>query len=494
MLYITPYSKPKQPFQNDQDAVFFLASNTVASYSGQPIRPRGPYQPTYNVSEVCCWLSEQPLRNGMRLCTLNNGSSQIALIPHPVPEGEDEKEDANEHMDVEKEMPPLVPDNLLLISVDCYEGLKRSLAYLNAEGSQKLIKDPTSPLLFVTDPKNPEHYIWPTRLYDLPDKPTSKLTSQDCFIYTKKMALVQYLSEKKLEGDKDDNGIEVKKQGKPTQVDVETSREFLFVEANPLLPDSLYVKAQNTIRLFQLNGRHYDYVSNRRYHYIGYNTSNKENEYDDLRPEGRIQAFTRARKSLSQLRTMQTFMVDAETLQTFISQYKILIELTGYPSIWATVFNDGEDPGRFNDIIGVPAPSAPLIPDLIPDTGGKRKREEEEEQDILDVTNTTRMTNITMDELERFKKKRKLNDKEDEEMKLDIEEIVKNLITVSRNPKLWKPRGKSFKGSLPCQALDPEPVVEIILNNALQCSQEYFAGFSREFSRSFTFSNAPFGF
>ena len=370
MLPIMLYRKPDRDFRNYQEAIIHLASNTVVFYSGQKLRSNGEDQSSYDISQVCCWLSEQPLRNGMRLCTLNNGSTQIALFEEPEGEG---------GMDVEQDTPPLDPDNLLLISPDCHEALRISLAYLAAtKENQRLIKNPKQPKEFVQDPLNYSYYIWPNHITGWSDSsgfqeiylrnlnnPSTTLidpafqpyNSQDCFIYTKKTALVDYLVTREIES------LEELDEERGPSVPLEsasfTFKEFLFIEANPALPEPLYVMAENTIRLFRLNSRCYPYLNDWNFHSLQYVISNNEDEYDDLRLPGRMQAYKRARKSLNQLKTIHALVPDPETTQLFISQYKILMELSGYTSVWATVFNEGEDPGSFNDIMGVPAPVAP---------------------------------------------------------------------------------------------------------------------------------------
>jgi|GEM_PF-6514697 len=409
MLPVKLHRYPEHNFSNYQEAILHLASNTVVFYSGQKHSPNGNDQPSYDISQVCCWLSEQPLRNGMRLCTLNNGSGRIALIEDPEvledPEGE-------EGMNVEHDTPPLAPDNLLLISPDCHESLRVSLAYLaGAKENQRLIKNPERPKEFVHDPLNYNYYIWPNHITGWSDTgglqnpslinlnnqfpplvdPRSRLyNSQDCFIYTKKTALVEYLVTREIEDEEDTD--EERDPSAPLESESFTFREFLFIEANPALPEPLYVMAENTIRLFRLNSRNYGDLNDQDFHSLQYIISNNEGEYDDLRLPGRMQAYKRARKSLNQLKTIHALVPDPETTQLFISQYKILMELSGYTSVWATVFNEGEDPGSFNDIMGVPAPVAPT-----PVTQPAGSAGPAEKQNIVNIADPAALIDFTMD-------------------------------------------------------------------------------------------------
>lgn len=385
-----------------EEAITLLASKTVVFYSGTALSPYGVNEPSYDISQVCCWISGQPLRNGMRLCAVNY-KSEIELIEEPLNEVADTLTFENR--------PSFSIDNLFLISPDCHEGLRNSLNYLRKEylNGQKLIKDPQAPNQYViADPLNIKYYILPKSTYGS-DK---KYCSQDCFIYSKKTALVTQLEleeqlfleghsldlhmEPELESNEDVHmGIEDKEDSDAEpqgfwNVTSQEFKEFLFVEANPALPKDLYVMAENTIRLFRLNSRHYDHFNNASYHCIEYKPG--ENEYDDLRFEGRMQAYDRARKSLHQLKSIRNLVVDPGTMRVFISQYRILMELTGYASVWATVFNDGNDPGGFNDIMGVSAPVPPDFPipaDELDNPGMQGFYNIEEEAAVIDLLEDT---------------------------------------------------------------------------------------------------------
>jgi len=274
------------------------------------------------------------------------------------------------------------------------------------------------------------------------------------------------------------------------EVGSETFKDFLFVEANPALPDLLYVMAENTIRLFRLNNRYYDYFNNLNIHCIKYNGG--YNEYDDLRPEGRMQAHKRARKSLQQLKTMQKLKVDPETTQLFIGQYKILMELTGYASVWATVFNDGDNPGGFNDIMGVPAPVAPtFVPVTPPPASSKRTR------DIVDVSNPEKAIDKVQDEFEREKKRPRYS-KIAEYLQVSRKRLRDNVEAEAKNKDKWKfPVKTPESEQLPGMAISNKATAASIIKDAISCSEEYSKEFE-EYMESLNYrlgeGNAYFNF
>lgn len=464
MLKVRVHNLPQGIFSTYEAAISYLASNTIVYYSGQEYRPRGEGFGSYDVSEVCCWLSEQPLRNGMRLCTFNNGSERIGLIHPPVQEEPGE-------IITEVDSTPLIANNLLLISADCYEGLKKSLDEFD-KGVNQLIKNPLSPNDFVADPWNFRYYIWPNLVYTNLGRTYS---SQDCFIYTKKLALIQKLAVQGESGD--DMAFE--------QVYAEQLKEFLFIEANPFLPIDMYVMAQNTIRLFRLNSRYYDHVRTQRFNCLEYNTSNGEHEYDDLRLEGRMQAYNQARKSLNQLRTMHTLMVDQETLEVFISQYKILMELTGFTSVWATVFNEGEDPGGFNDIMGVAAPVTPVTPVSTPPNSGDSITT----KDIVDLNDIEKVVEIVIDQVEDLKT--------DPEFTAEAPEVITTKKRIYENIKeatdgCERPTKKLKLGDLAGTATDNAATASVLTGkNAVTCSDSFRLKVNRKLNLKFQFCAFP---
>lgn len=432
MLPIKLHTTPSSNFTNYEDAITYLASHTVAIHRGEPLRPLGRDKPSFDISQVCCWVSEQPMIHGMRLCTLNNGSEKISIISEPIGEDAMQTED-NIAIPIHK---GIKAKDLLLISEDTYAGLKMSLEYFAKEGAkQTLIKDPKYPSKNVTDPWNYKHYIWPTKAHKsdgivyelevLAVNPGDYYNAQSCFVYTPKTAVVKQISEHE-------------------EVLSAASEEHLFIEADLALPAPLYVMAQNTIRLFRLNGRYYEH-ENKDHHSLvlgrriqtlevdeeePYYETRYEGYYDDLRLAGRMEAWKRARKSLNQLKNLDSLLSDKETTDILINQYKILTELSGYRSVWATVFNDGGEPGSFNDILGVPAPVAPLEPldamDIDNTDTKKRKRE------LLDINNN---------QLIEVEIKEHLNEngiKIPENAFINMEELANAIAQVLNNPDLWE--------------------------------------------------------
>jgi hypothetical protein len=436
------------------DAISFLAANTVVFYGRLAYRPNGPFLPSYDINQVCCWLSEQPLKNGMRLCTINqNSSSQVALIEEP-------SADEPGAINVAQGQTKLNPGSLILISPDCHEALRKSIEYLKQPGrQQQLIKDPQTNT-FSTNPLNYNNYVWPN--IDYPP-----YNSQSCFVYTKKSALVQQLVYQEIEDDGSDDGDMEVEIIRPLEIGGQALKEFIFVEPNPDLPDHLLIMAENTIRLFGLNSRYYDYLNSLSVHCINYNASESETEYDDMRTEGRMQAYKRAAKSLHQLKTIRNLAAGAEVIQVFISQYKTLIELTGYTSVWATVFNDGNDPGGFNDIMGIPAPVTPLTPVPAGDKKIKRKW-----SDIVEITDDEKLNTIVEGTLPRAIKKRKLVD---EKVVINRKRLRENRNAAAQNKDLWAegPVEKRPKHtSIPGHAKNNLALAATLLDNVLTCRDE----------------------
>ena len=462
-----------------------LASNTVAMYRGEELRPLGNEKPSFDISQVCCWVSGQPLANGMRLCTISDGNGKIKIISEPgddedgaidegseeseeededndevmeasneegeagaMDEGSEEEEDDDENIGINLSNDKIFTSinqaetqDLLLISDDCCEGLKMSLEeFATKGGDQTLIKDPNNPDENVSNPYKRSHYVWPNQIiyWKTPDvvvlnninrtdneSADGKLgfksyTSADCFIYTKKTALVQQMVDETEEGNADYDAL--------TEASA-TLEEFLFVEANPALPEPLYIMAQNTIRLFRLNSRHYRHTGED-FHRIAYNTSKSETPYDDLRLTGRMEAYKQARKSLDQLKNIRNSGLDQGTIEVFNSQYKILMELSGYRSVWATVFNEGGDPGGFNDILGgIPAPTTP-VPD---DVSVESDRE---------ITVTRNPVNIlSVDEIVKI-----INDYMPEDSGgVDEGNLIENSKRAAADGNLWKNAGRNTK-------------------------------------------------
>lgn len=462
---------PNGNFTSYQEAISHMAANTVVYYNGLPILPNGVDRPSYDISQVRCWLSEQPLRNGMRLCTINNGSARIALIEEPAKEKEGEM-----NVDVNVEL-PLNPNNLLLISPDCYEGLKLSLEYLNQHINQQLIKNPHSPNEPVSDPLNPDHYIWPNYVYY-----STRYSSNDCFIYSRKTVVVREMATPEPENatDEDNDGSDDNMVIDPEpSIMMEVLKEFLLVEANPELPGDLFVMAENTIRLFRLNSCFYDHLNDAAFDVIKYNANKSEIAYDDMRLEGRMQAYDRARKSLQQLKTMQNLVIDAETSRLFISQYKILMELTGYFSVWATVFNEGGNSGDFNDIIGTPAPVVPVTPvsPVTPvnpntpppvDDGGKSRKRKR--MQIVKVTDVEKLGRILEKALTQVVKQEMLNKILET---INMVRLQQNIDYAAMDDAIWESLTKKrLKTEVPRQAKNNQAAFTTIVDGVVKCGDE----------------------
>jgi hypothetical protein len=364
MLPVKLHTSESQNFnlQTYAGAITHIASHTVIGYRGEELRPLGNDNPSFDISQVCCWMCEKPLGNSMHLCTTDDGSGKVKIISEPQ---DNDAEDEEHGMQIESGSFINVHqntkcENMLLICGDCCEGLKKSLAYLDdKQNEQTLIKDPFNPSINVTGPQDPKYYIWPNEKVSLSEQsiarenlnssstkhPDRIYTAQDCFIYTKKSALIKHMAED---------------EGNEALIEVSSElQQYIFVEPNPALPEPLFVAAQNTIRLFRLNSKYYEH-SGRDYHVIQYSDSNNEIFYDDLRLAGRGKAYKRARTALKQLKNVRDAYLEPEIINALIQQQKILMELNGYRSVWATVFNDGDDPGGFIDIVGCPAPVGPI--------------------------------------------------------------------------------------------------------------------------------------
>lgn len=327
-----------------QDIITYIASYTQYVYSTGIIKP--------DISQVCCWVCEKTLNNGMSMCGIKD--NKITLIKEPGT-GNDENDNENTGMQIEDnnqvdtgvEVGSLGnQDSVLLICGDCRTGLTYTL---QNEAQQKLIKNPNHSSKSATDPFNVNNYIWPHIHQYGSNNTTINKYSNDCFIYRKTFGVVVTIAAEANETDIESGAANLS----------ETLENQVFIEANPALPSDLFVRAQNTIRLFRLNGIYYDHGYE--YHRIKYTEGQNQTLYDDLRLIGRFNAYKQARKALKQLKNIRATIDDKDIINTLISQYQILIELTGYRSTWQQVFFDGDDPGSFGAIVDVPpVPVAPV--------------------------------------------------------------------------------------------------------------------------------------
>ncbi|EAY28290.1 hypothetical protein [Microscilla marina] len=253
-IRINSLSKVGTHFGSYQQAIVHLASNTVAYYQGAKLGNSTEDEPSFDISQVCCHVSGQPLSNGMQMCAINNNSSQgIRLVEEPknIDEGiEPNDADTDVPMSIESSLPndglytsasQVAPQDLLLISGDCAEGLKTSLSYfMENKNIQKLIVDRYKPGEYVTNPEMGEHYIFPNKMYywddnqkmisDNSTSSTQSFTPQQCFIYLDQGALVQ----QRVVDDTSGELVNAR----------ETIEDFIFVEPNPALPEPLYIMAR----------------------------------------------------------------------------------------------------------------------------------------------------------------------------------------------------------------------------------------------------------
>jgi hypothetical protein len=380
--------------------------------------------------------------------------------------------------------------------------------------TQQLIKNPFNPNEYVKDPLNFGYYIWPhyivgyreheqqgytLRSLNIPSSFLSDpgyrfFSSQDCFIYSRKTALVQQLVTKVIDDDDDDTideddetnyGNVVAAERFIVEVGSEDLEEFLFIEANPALPDPLYVMAENTIRLFQLNGLYYHYLNNTNIHCVTYSAG--ESIYDDMRPEGHLQAYKRADKSLQQRKIMQNMAVDQETMEVFNSQYKILMELTGYPSVWATVFNEGGDPGGFNDIMGIPAPVAPVAP-VAPKPVKTRKK-----RNVLNLKTQEHLGEVLQQAIDSVLAMPQFAG-EHQNAVINNKRLRSNVDEQENKPEDFEPvTKKARKDALPGLAINNPAVIEAITSGVLPCSAEFMNQLNMDLEENNTVCNYDFG-
>lgn len=315
-----------------------LAENTIISYRNTEWRPRGLLASSFDASQVCCWMCEKPLVNDMRLGTRKDSSGKIKIIRSPVQDGDIPQEYS------EQEVPINQAGELkdtLLICGDCHEGLSSSLS-----DPELMIYDAEGNEITGEQKYNPEHYIWP-------QEKEAGYSSGDCFSYQKEFAFVVRFPHSREEHALDESD---EANGATTFIE-----QHVMVEPSANLPSDVYRKARNTIRLFRLNGKHYQYKG-QDHHLIKYYAGEGQSPVDDLRRQSRNKAHDRAREALIQFRNVREMYAGPEMMNILRTQQHILMELNGHRSVWDNVFHDGGDPGGFNDIMGIVAPVSPKIP------------------------------------------------------------------------------------------------------------------------------------
>lgn len=332
MLDLQLLSKKNGIPRNYEEAIVHLSMHTQGIYKERKVNG-GPF----DVTQACCWMSETPLANGLRMARVPKKDGEVRLVKEPDQTDVALSMAQSHEIDIDPASFSIDLDELILISGDCAEGLTRSLT------------DPEFKHLIHTEEKNSskfhvDNFIWPHRKVEFQVSDTEKrvYNASDCFVYTRKTAWVKH-------GTKSENG-----EFETLEEDFET---HVFVEPNPDIPQELQEKARNTIRLFRLNGLYYHHSDDIQHHEICYNVSEAQTQYDDLKLVGRDKAFDRARTALDQLRNLREMVADEELLEVIIGQQRILMELNGYRSVWAKVFNDGGDPGGFDDIVQISSPT-----------------------------------------------------------------------------------------------------------------------------------------
>ncbi len=335
-------------YQNDK---IFIASHTQAHIIGRQVGEKG--QPSFDISKVCCWMCEKPLRSRFELCHVpREGDISLISEPDSAISYDSEAEMVDDDQFVKSWNSKIQFEDTILLCGDCSESIKYSFV-VHPE-----IRDNNGDR--VENLRSCSHYIWPNLEYKIVGDRVDILTpgslevlvnkandvevftSEQCFIYEKKVAWVKYLS-------MEENGVERLVQ--------EEFESRLFIEPNPNVPKVLQIFARNTIRLFRLNGVHY--FHGEEHHEIHYDVSKSHTKFDGLRLVGRNKAYNRSRTALDQFRTAREF--DQGLYSVLLDQQKLIMELNGYYSVWASVFKDGNDPGGLSDIFGTdPLPTSPV--------------------------------------------------------------------------------------------------------------------------------------
>ncbi|MEL6536533.1 MAG: hypothetical protein AAFQ98_14040 [Bacteroidota bacterium] len=340
-----------------EQVITHLATHTLMGQGNPESLLEGYNAIALDISQVCCWLSEKPLNNGMRLCTMHSDQGLVALVAEP---GESVEEGNEEDGEMVRDKSYVVSigesggvENCLLLCGDTAAGLQMSLG--DDDYLSYIVDEQGNP---VENPRSQIHYLWPqkAKTVNVPDGNGGTLertyTPDQYFVYVRKMGIIEYGSTAADEDEELENEVPSPFTGDRTEL-----AQQIFIEPNPKLPKALWYKARNTIRLFRLNGN--NYVPGKDYHQLQINSAKAETLYDDMRLTGRHKAYDRAHTALSQLKAIRTLNAGPDVEKMIVSQQQILIELNGYRSVWRTVFKEGGDEGGFNQISMIPSPVGP---------------------------------------------------------------------------------------------------------------------------------------
>lgn len=310
-------------------AIQHLALNTRVSYKHLIIGEESPFQPSFDISQTCCWVCEKPLGNGMYMCTHGGDTGTVQIIKEPAQEDDMDDDDISK-----KNLTASDLMNLVLLCGDCMHGLSQSLL-----SDKTRIHDPMDESLIGRGWNLKRNFLWPTELQET-----------EYFVYRKKDAMV-YTYDVAESNSMDSLRSETSKNL--------TIRSHVFIEPNPHLSESEFIQAKNTIQLFKLNGGCYDYQE--KVHTLRFNEAHGQSIFNDLRLLGRNKAYDRAQTALTQFKSIRELYADPKLNEMLIAQQRVLVELNGYRSVWISVFNDGNDPGSLAQILKFPKPILPLL-------------------------------------------------------------------------------------------------------------------------------------
>lgn len=345
------------------DAISFLASNTINRFKDKIIKTVDGND-TMDVSQVCCGMCEKPLGNEMRMLFAPQKGS-IAMVKYPNVEAFE----GSLYEDVWKNSFGRDLQSFVLLCGDCLESFRTSMygmgnSEFERDGqktkdyfSGQLKKMDGSVIDNHQDLLDVDNYIFPHRIIEWDEELNDEMGSEvprryspsECFVYTKRVAWIRYIEQGEIETD--------------FRLVDEAFESSIFVEPNPNLPEPIRIRALNTIRLFKLNGLYYDYRGDK-YHAINFIVNRNQTPYDDLRRVGRDKAHQRAQTARNQLKNARDLFADEKTRVILEGQQKIIMELNGFRSVWAKVFNDGDDPDGLAGLFGFPVP-VPVTPTVV---------------------------------------------------------------------------------------------------------------------------------